>query len=153
MTRDDEEAILALFAKLAEAEAKAPKRDPEAERLIAAGLARQPEAAYRMAQVLIVQDQALNASAQRIKRLEADLAAEQEGGFLSDLFGASPAPRPARATPPTGTGFLGGAAQTAAGVAGGLFLVDALAWAIAGDASPASTPSDPPQAEEDDGWW
>lgn len=152
MTQDDRRAIRALFDRLAAAEPTAPPRDAEAERLIAEALAAQPAAAYRMAQVLIAQDQALLGAKARIARLEADLARERDGGFLSDLFGARPAASPAARSPqPAGPGFLGGAAQTAVGVAGGLFLLDALSWALEGDACPGA--EDGASPAEDDGWW
>lgn len=158
MNPNDHQAIAALFAKLAQVERQAPARDPEAERLIAQFIARQPGAPYLMAQTIIVQDHALNAAHHRIKQLETDLAAAQNGGdFLSDFFGDGPSPlRPAArlGAMPQGApgGFLAGAAQTSLGVAGGLFLVNAVADLFAPDAQAAEAPPEV-EADQGDAWF
>jgi hypothetical protein len=75
------------------------------------------------------------------------------GGFFGGLFGGRPAPQPAAAAPyqqayapapqypagynpgmfqPSGSGFLGGALRTAAGVAGGVLAADAIASMFSG---------------------
>jgi hypothetical protein len=120
-----------------------PGRDAEAERLIEAEMARSPGAAYALAQTVLVQDQALRESHARQERLEAEPAGErdeapqaQAGGSVLDqgLPGRrSPVPRAGGAMgagqpePPAaerGGGFLSGALQTAAGVAGGALLFE-----------------------------
>lgn len=161
-------------------------RDREAEDLIAQMLREQPYSGYYLAQAVIVQEQALKATTERlqalqdqVQRLEADAGASrsQNTGFLGSLgslFGGSqqpqtlpsrdayaqregrlyddyartgryrdpdpepmPAPSPwgrAGATGPwaqpsrgvLGGGFLGGALTTAAGVAGGVLVADAV---------------------------
>lgn len=157
-------------------------RDREAEELIAAKLREQPYAAYFLAQAVIIQDQALQATTDRVQELEDEVrqleaetsaARPQSVGFLGSLgslFGGGqpatppmprdtdarrqgrlyddyarmnrepayePAPGPwgraAAASPwsaatgpsPAG-GFLSGALTTAAGVAGGVLVADAV---------------------------
>jgi len=151
MDTQDRQAIAGLFDKFAQVERQGPARDPEAERFIADAIAHQPGAPYYMAQTIVVQDHALTNAQARIARLEADLAAarqEAQGGFLSGLFGDSPAPRrplPAPKPMPQGApgGFLAGAAQTAMGVAGGMLLANAVVGMFAGDAAAAAATADP----------
>lgn len=75
-------------------------RDPEAEAFIAEAVRAQPYAPYVLAQTTLVQQQALEAAAQRIAELESRAAAPpQETSFLGNLGktlfgGASPAPAP-----------------------------------------------------------
>lgn len=169
--------------------AAATPRDREAEELIRQKLGEQPYAAYFMAQAVIVQDQALQATTRRLQELEDEVqrleaqgssAPAQSGGFLGSLgslFGSQsqerppqrydssqregrlyddhargnrerysePEPEPtsspwgrAGATGPwarsssgmmgsmSGGSFLGGALSTAAGVAGGVLVADAV---------------------------
>ena len=158
-------------------------RDREAEELIAQKLREQPYAAYFLAQAVIVQDQALQATTNRIHELEGELQqlhAEADAsksantgflGSLGSLFGGnqqaqdrqqsrsgdqrregqfyddyarssrryepepqSPGPwgRAGAATPwsqpatSSSGGFLRGALGTAAGVAGGVLVADAV---------------------------
>ncbi len=168
MDRNDQQAIEALFQRLAEAERGAPARDGGAEDFIARRIAAQPGAPYYMAQTIVVQQAALERADARIGALEQ--AARQRaggGGFLSGLFGGpSPRPVPAHQAGPAsaalqqrqaGGGFLAGAAQTAVGVAGGVLLGNAIAGMFAGDAEAAESPGaaedagggDPGFAEED----
>lgn len=164
MDQNDRQAIERLFDRLAQAERDLPPRDPEAESLIGERLARNPGAAYYMAQTVVVQEQALEAAQARIAELEAQLArAPASGGFLGALFGGGRAqPQPAQGRPVRpqamqqpqaghrpgpwggapqrsgGSGFLAGAAQTAMGVAGGVLLGNAIAGMLSPDAAEAA---------------
>lgn len=160
MEQQDKTVIDGLFDRLRQAEAGAGPRDGAAEDYIRQQLARQPAAPYYMAQAIVVQEHALNALKARVDELEHDLAqrpAAGGGGFLGGLFGAAPAqaPRSTSMAPqamapfqqaPRGS-FLGGAVQTAAGVAGGLLLGTMIAGMFAGDAEAASAPAAAPEAE------
>ena len=100
MNRQEYDFINGLFRHLQSAEANGEPRDAEAERLLAAHLQRQPNAPYYMAQTILAQQAAL-------KRAQ------------------SQRPAPARHSPKAGgSGFLGGAAKTALGVAGGVVAAD-----------------------------
>src|SRR4029078_11335249 len=134
-----------LFDRLAQLE-KAP-RDAEAERTIADGLRRAPNAIYPLVQTMLVQDEALKRADARIRELTGENAEPTTGGGFLDsmrqaLTGRStsvPSVRPgapdprwnsggafpnANAAPAQGSGygggsFLGTAAASAAGVIGG----------------------------------
>jgi uncharacterized protein len=134
--------------------ASLPPVDPEADGLIAELFARHPEARYRITQMAFVQEHALAESQNRISQLQYQLAMARQapapmpaagrGGFLSGLFGGGSAPpwNAAPAAPPPqpayapgyqpgmfqrgGSGFLGSALSTAAGVAGGVVVGNAL---------------------------
>ena len=156
MDQNERRIIDDLFARLDEAERRAGPRDPEAERLIARHLGSQPAAPYYMAQVLLVQQDALANAQARIEQLERAASERPAGGFLGGLFGGErpvPAPRaPAsarRGDPGAGPwsqpygrggGFLAGAAQTAMGVAGGVLIADALGGLFAPDPAAAAEP-------------
>ncbi|MGG5818924.1 DUF2076 domain-containing protein [Falsiroseomonas sp. HW251] len=171
-----------------------PPVDPEADRLINDLFARYPEARYRITQMAFVQEAALVEMQNRIKQLEWEAennrrqaeAAQSRTG-LSGLFGGGrgPAPMPPRPQPQYppgynpgmlqqqggGRGFLGTALMTAAGVAGGLVLGNALMSAFSGggaahaasaagagafgqDAVPASSPwTDPGAAAAEPAAW
>ena len=130
-----------------------PPIDPEADALLGALFQRYPEARYRLAQLAFVQQHALAAAQSRIQQVEAQLRQPPpeppHGGFFSGLFGgtrpaAGPGPMPPPGYPPaapggypagpppggmfprSGAGFLGSALTTAAGVAGGMMLGNAL---------------------------
>ena len=142
----DRQAIEDLFTRLKDAEAKGGPRDPEAEALIARLVARQPAAAYYLAQTVLVQQWALNAAHDHIDDLERSGAG---GGILSALFGGrrqsgGDQGRRAPAEMPTGVGFLAGASQTALGVAGGFILADMLAQANFNHSALADSFSQPP---------
>lgn len=159
MNSEEQTLIDGLFSRLQEAEHQGGLRDTEAEAQIKGHLARQPAAAYYMAQAILIQEAAIKRLDQRVRDLEAQAAEQQRqrsgsGGFLAGLFGggqsnnsAQPAQRPAGwgetrfsqnaaaapaasapgvagATP--GGGFMRGALQTAAGVAGGVMVADLL---------------------------
>lgn len=167
MDQNDKQAIEGLFGKLAEVERQAPSRDGEAEAFIAQQVARQPGAPYYMAQTVVMQEQALNAAEARIADLESQLHASRQGGqggFLSRLLGGpAPAPRPRQpmaqpapgmpggGQPARGGGFLGGAAHTAMGVAGGMMLANAIGGMLAGPAEAGEIPEEPADMGFDDG--
>jgi hypothetical protein len=165
---DDEERriIEELFGKLAEVERRSGLREPEADALVARLAARQPGAAYYMAQAIVAQEWALGAAQARITELEQRAPAPQSsGGFLSGLFGVPSSERTPREASPrefrpaqgaggpwgaspgygggpgygrSGGGFLAGAAQTAVGVAGGVMLGSFLTDMLTPDAAMAS---------------
>ena len=169
MEQNERQLIEDLFGKLRQAEQQSGSREPSAERLIAEAVSKQPASPYYMTQVILVQEQAMQAQNQRIQELERQLAerpAASSGGFLSGLFGgggAQPA-APAARTPvmapgsafggqPAGRGwsnqpgpmqgggggFLASALTTAAGVAGGVMLANALTGMFGGDAHAAES--------------
>ena len=98
MTPQERQVLADLFERIRSA-ASSP-RDAEAEAFIAEAVRAQPYAPYLLAQTTLVQQQALDAAAQRIQELEAKSAQPaQEAGFLGSLGrslfgGGSPAPRP-----------------------------------------------------------
>lgn len=168
MDHNDKQAIEGLFGKLATIERQSQPRDAEAEAFIAQQVARQPGAPYYLAQTVVVQEQALNAAEARIADLEAQVHAARQGGqggFLSRLLGGgSPAPRPRQPMgqpvpgmapqPGRGGSFLGGAAQTAMGVAGGMMLANAIGGMFAGPAEAGEIPEEPTDTGfEDSGDW
>ncbi len=144
MQREEQQLIDGLFSRLKQAESQTTARDAAAEQLIKQHLQEQPGAPYYMAQAILIQEAALKKLNERVTELENRVAQQQQqpqqssGGFLSGLFGGhsrqeSPAPQqppvwnnapqqqpPQYANAPAarGTGFLGGALQTAVGVAG-----------------------------------
>src|SRR5215468_540707 len=84
-----------LFDRLARLET-AP-RDAQAERAIAEGLARAPNALYPLVQTVLVQDEALKAAEEHIRALGGDTgAAEQPRGFLDNLRDSLLGPDPRR---------------------------------------------------------
>lgn len=141
-----------------------PPVDAEADRLIADLFARYPEARYRITQMAFVQEAALVELQNRVQQLEWEAennrrqaeAAQSRTG-LSGLFGGGrgPAPMPPRPQPQYpvgynpgmlqqqggGRGFLGTALMTAAGVAGGMVLGNALMSAFSGGVAHAASPT------------
>lgn len=149
MQSEERELIEGLFSRLKQAESQTGPRDTAAEQLIKLRLQEQPGAPYYMAQAILIQEAALKKLNERVAQLEGQLTQMQHqprqnsSGFLSGLFGggsrqqspvwnntpASPQQAPAyhpAATPTRGSGFLGGALQTAVGVAGGVVMADML---------------------------
>ena len=152
MTPQERQLVEDLFDRLAQLE-KAP-RDAEAERVIAEGLRRAPNAIYPLVQTVLVQDEALKRADARIRELTGeDAEPTTGGGFLDNmrqaLTGRStsvPSVRPgapdprwnsggafpnANAAPAQGGGygggsFLGTAAASAAGVIGGALLLNSI---------------------------
>ncbi|EHM03261.1 hypothetical protein HMPREF9946_00223 [Acetobacteraceae bacterium AT-5844] len=144
-----------------------PPVDPEADQLISDLFARYPEARYRLTQTAFVQEHALVQAQNRIQDLEWQLentqaqaqAAQQQsrGGLFGGMFGGGGnnrpvpmTPRPQPMQPPMGynpammqgrggSGFLGSALTTAAGVAGGMLLGNALMGMFSGGAAEAAT--------------
>lgn len=122
---------------------KVSAKDSEADALISQAIAQQPDGVYLLVQKALLQEQALNAAKTQIAQLQDQVDRlrarnPQSGGFLSsDPWGASPG-RPTPAQPAGGPAtssyapntagqssamsFLGTAAATAAGIAGGAFL-------------------------------
>lgn len=167
MDHNDRQAIEGLFGKLGQAARSQPQRDPEAEALIADLIARNPGAAYYLAQTVIVQEQALNAAQDHIQQLERQ-PQPQQGGLFGRLFGGGQpqAPRPMAQRPqpvhqgqqgaggpwnsgrPAGGGFMAGAAQTAMGVAGGVLLGNAIGGMFAGEATASEAPAEEPAEDE-----
>jgi hypothetical protein len=158
MDTTERQVIDDLFAKLRQAEDASGPRDAEAETYIASLIKRQPSAPYYMAQAIVIQEQALVAANARIEELQKQLAARPAGGgFLSGLFGGGAPQATPRANPTQMQGydprvaqyadprfrrahqgsFLGGAMQTAMGVAGGLLLGSALMSLFAPDTAAA----------------
>jgi hypothetical protein len=99
----EKSAIDDLFVKLARAERDGGPRDEGAEGLIRRRLGEQPAAPYYMAQVILVQEQALEAAQQKINELERRAAQPAAGGFLAGLFGGGQPLRP-RSAPQPGWG-------------------------------------------------
>jgi hypothetical protein len=160
---DDRRAIEGLFDRLAEVERRGTARDPEAEALIRAEIARQPWAPYYMAQTVLVQEQALKMAEERISELEAQLR-RRPNDFLGGLFGGREAPQQPR-TPARRErgpwdrderqadnrgGFLAGAAQTALGVTGGLLLGSAIASMLGAGAAHAGEAGADQDADQQD---
>lgn len=152
MARSEQEVIDSLFSRLKEAETQTGERDAKAQARIDAHVHDQPGAPYYMAQTILVQEAAIKRLNARIEALEKQKSEKRSsGGFLAGIFGAdqredSASERshasgqaatggpgqnwqtngPASSVPGNamrgGGGFLGGALQTAAGVAGGMML-------------------------------
>ena len=111
---------------------------PDADRLIRQAFARQPDAAYLLVQRCMLLEQGLAQSKARIAELEESQAPSRS--FFGSATSPAPAAPYAPAAPPTYAGpaygappagsaagsFLGQAAATAAGVAGGEFLFEGL---------------------------
>lgn len=130
-------------------QARAGVKDPQADAMIAAAIAKQPDAAYLLVQRALLLDQALTSAKAQISSLQSELqtarSSNASSSFLDseNTWGNSTAPHPAAApstaapvaaapaqsTPASRPGFLSGfggtlgnIATTAAGVAGGALL-------------------------------
>ena len=121
---------------------KGVAKDPGAETLIRSAAGKQPDALYLLVQKALIQEQALNAARNQITDLKNQIqqrltagSGAAKGEFLGHDPWAGSAPRvaatsapawPAAAPSPYPTSpfgsFLGSAAATAAGIAGGAFL-------------------------------
>ncbi len=153
MQSEEQKLIDGLFSRLQQAESQTGPRDAAAEQLIKNHLQNQPAAAYYMAQAILVQEAALKKLNDRVTQLENQVKQQPQqssGGFLSGLFGGGnsqprqsapsqpawgaqpqqpvqqPGYAPQPAAPSRAGGFMSGALQTAAGVAGGVVLADML---------------------------
>jgi hypothetical protein len=170
MQAQERELIAGLYERLRQFEAQA--RDPEAERLIAELVSRQPSTPYLLTQTVLVQEEALKAAQARIAELEAKTASGS--GFLASApsigpWGAKPASavpqtiaQPAQAPKPSGPfnrgggGFMRSALATAAGVAGGALLFEGIRGMFGGGQAQAAPllPSEqfrPVDLAQDDG--
>ncbi|MCF8532397.1 MAG: DUF2076 domain-containing protein [Reyranella sp.] len=167
MQSQERELISGLFGRLQQFELQ--PRDPEAESLIAASVARQPAAPYLLAQTVLVQEQALKAAQERIAELEAKVnaAPAEATSFLGSApkigpwgaqaggappVQAAPASVPSNRSPlqaavapqSAGGSFLRTAMATAAGVAGGALLFEGIRGMMGhnpGSTAQAGTPS------------
>ena len=104
MTPEERQMLGGLFQRVNSA--AATQRDPEAESFISNAVGAAPHAPYVLAQTVLVQQQALEAAANRISQLEATVQqgadqSQEHGSFLGNLgktiFGggpSSPPPRP-----------------------------------------------------------
>ncbi len=93
MTPQERQLVSELFDRLSSLE-NSP-RDPDAERTIAQGFSRAPNAAYALVQTVLVQDEALKRAEARIQELEG--TAHTDTGFLDSMrsvfLGTTQAPR------------------------------------------------------------
>lgn len=151
MQAEERDLITGLYERLRPFDAQ--PRDPEAERLIANYVVRQPSAAYLLTQTVLVQEQALKAAQARIAELESK--ASGGSGFLSSApnigpWGAKPAAQAAPLQAPAGFGqgqgggFLRSALTTAAGVAGGALLFEGIRGMFGHGQAQAASPLLPP---------
>lgn len=145
MTPEERQLVTGLFERLRQSDHG--DQDPEARELIEAALTAHPRAPYLMTQLLLVQDRALSTAQSQIRGLQQDLATARSAarpspgdrsflgsapvrGPWGDAVPASAPPsssyQPAAPAPSTGSSFLRGAMQTAAGVAGGALLFEGI---------------------------
>jgi hypothetical protein len=144
MTQDERNMLADLANKIAQT--PAPPRDPEAEDFIRKNIGTRPDALYLMTQTVLIQNMALQQSQHQIQELQQRLAqpvpsgyAGGGGSFLGQgsqqQYGQNPqyqAPPPQYAPSPVApaasgmSGFLRGAAQTAAGVAAGTLAIQGI---------------------------
>src|SRR6266481_4439014 len=97
MTPQERELLTNLIGRLRQAPAQA--KDREADQLIADLVRERPDAAYILAQTVLIQDYSLHQAQGRIAELESQATAANagSGSFLGNLFGR---PQPAAAPPP-----------------------------------------------------
>ena len=86
MTPQEHQLVDDLFDRLAKLET-AP-RDPDAERIIMAGLKRAPNAVYGLVQTALVQDEALKRADAKIRELSGEAEPQAQGGFLDTMRNA-----------------------------------------------------------------
>jgi len=149
MTPDERNMLADLANKIAQT--PAPPRDPDAEDFIRKNIGCRPDALYLMTQTVLIQNMALQQAQHQIQELQQRAAQPVPSGYSSgggsflgqgapsgyaqQQYGQNPqyqtpppqyAPQPV-APPPSGmSGFLRGAAQTAAGVAAGTLAVQGI---------------------------
>ena len=102
MTPEERNVLLPLLDKLKETNVS--EKDAEADQLIHQTLASKPDAAYILAQTVLMQDFALHQAQDTIQKLktQAQSAPQQSsgsGGFLGGLFGGHSTPAPAQSQP------------------------------------------------------
>jgi len=169
MDNSERQIIDELFGKISQAEGQSGPRDPAAEAYIREQVVQKPAAPYYMAQAIVIQEQALAATQARVAELEQQLAERPAGGggFLGSLFGGGGTPARTAAQPGLarqavdprvagymdpnqrrGGGFLGGAMQTAMGVAGGLLLGNAVMSMFSEPAAAAEPPAEDEPVED-----
>jgi hypothetical protein len=138
MTPQENELLQEFLAQLAQAHVSA--KDPEAQAMISRTVAQQPDAAYLLVQRALLLERALQQARSQLSRLHEERDGTDGGSQAwTQTPSSTPATAPAPASPPHaqaapqtgGTssgwgGFLGNAATTAAGVAGGAFLFQGL---------------------------
>jgi hypothetical protein len=146
MTPDERNMLQDLANKVAQT--PAPAKDVEAEDFIRKNIGSRPDALYLMTQTVLIQNLALQRAQQQIQDLQQRAAQPAPVSSGSSFLGgqgprptgySQPAgqayPPPPQYAPPTQTvanpgggasSFLRGAAQTAAGVAGGVLAADAI---------------------------
>src|SRR5664279_3326447 len=117
MTPQERQLVAELFDRLAKVETAL--RDRDAERAIADGLARSPNAIYPLVQTVLVQDEALKRADARIRELSGGNDPVRDGGgFLDSMrnaltgkpaHGSVPSIRPASAAEPDPRWNSGGA--------------------------------------------
>lgn len=135
----EREQLTALLNRLTQVQLAS--RDAEAERLIREAVARQPDAAYLLVQRVLLQERALQAAHDDLRRLQ---AAPAGASFLGDttwggqarLVAPPPVATGAGGTASSGApGWLGTVATTAAGVVAGSFLYQGIEHLLAGSAT------------------
>ncbi|KLD79672.1 DUF2076 family protein [Xanthomonas hyacinthi] len=134
-------------------------KDPQADALIRERLAGQPDAAYLLVQRALLLEHALESAQAQIAQLQQAAPPPPAASFLGQGFNAGPPPLPPAPAPQPapgwrerlfgggaslpeqapvaapaarGPGFLGTAATTAAGVAGGMFLFEGVESLLGG---------------------
>lgn len=120
MTQQEQQVLENFLQQLVQAPSVA--KNPQAESLIQAALAKQPDAAYLLVQRALLLEQALEQAKARIGQLQA----QGGDGFLprNSPWLAGGAAQPVAASP--ASGLLGNVATTAAGVVAGSFLFQGL---------------------------
>ena len=138
MTPQENELLQKFLAQLAHAHVGV--KDSEAQAMIGRAVAQQPDAAYLLVQRALLLERALQQAKSQLSRLREQRDGADGGSHTwTQTPPATPATAPAPTSPPQaqaapstgGTssgwgGFLGNAATTAAGVAGGAFLFQGL---------------------------
>jgi len=157
MTPQEQQLLEDFLARLRSAGAVA--KDPQADALIRDRLAGQPDAAYLLVQRTLLLEHALENAKAQIAQLQQAAPPPAPASFLGQGFNAGPPPLPpapaSQAAPgwrerlfgggagtaepapvaapaARGSGFLGAAATTAAGVAGGMFLFEGVESLLGG---------------------
>lgn len=101
MTPQERQLVDELFERLARLETS--PREADAERAIAEGLRRAPNAPYALVQTVLVQDEALKRANARIQELESGEGdSRQSGGFLDSMRDALLGPQSRGSVPSTG---------------------------------------------------